>query len=70
MRVDNLQAGPDAERCLWTVAAPGITVPEVPLPQRTDVAIVGGGYTGLAAARALHPPGPRGGRPRRRAPCG
>jgi glycine/D-amino acid oxidase-like deaminating enzyme len=27
--------------------------PAVPLPSRTDVAIVGGGYTGLAAARAL-----------------
>jgi glycine/D-amino acid oxidase-like deaminating enzyme len=42
------------ERCLWTDTAPppqgpGATVP----PDRTDVAVVGGGYTGLAAARAL-----------------
>jgi glycine/D-amino acid oxidase-like deaminating enzyme len=42
------------ERCLWTAASPGSAVPEgVPLPERTDVAIIGGGYTGLAAARAL-----------------
>ncbi|HEX3234752.1 MAG TPA: FAD-binding oxidoreductase [Gemmatimonadales bacterium] len=47
------EGGPDAERCLWTDAAPELTVPEASLPQRTDVAIVGGGYTGLAAARAL-----------------
>ena len=28
-------------------------LPVEPLPERTDVAVVGGGYTGLAAARAL-----------------
>jgi glycine/D-amino acid oxidase-like deaminating enzyme len=42
------------ERCLWTEmtpASPGLTG-AVP-PDRTDVAIVGAGYTGLAAARAL-----------------
>ena len=42
------------ERCLWTEAAParaGLAA-RYP-PDRTDVAIVGGGYTGLAAARAL-----------------
>jgi glycine/D-amino acid oxidase-like deaminating enzyme len=45
---------PMIERCLWTETAPasrGLAV-AVP-PDRTDVAIVGGGYTGLAAARAL-----------------
>jgi glycine/D-amino acid oxidase-like deaminating enzyme len=47
------------ERCLWTetaplsVHAPAGTRPASPLPARTDVAIVGAGYTGLAAARAL-----------------
>jgi glycine/D-amino acid oxidase-like deaminating enzyme len=43
------------ERCLWTDAAPVWTdqAAAQDLPARTDVAIVGGGYTGLAAARAL-----------------
>ena len=41
------------ERCLWTEADPPTRFPASPLPPRTDVAIVGGGYTGLAAARAL-----------------
>jgi glycine/D-amino acid oxidase-like deaminating enzyme len=43
------------ERCLWTETTPASPDPAaapVP-PDRTDVAIVGGGYTGLAAARAL-----------------
>ena len=55
MRVDgDALAGSGEERCLWTAASPGSPVVEaVPLPDRTDVAIVGGGYTGLAAARAL-----------------
>jgi glycine/D-amino acid oxidase-like deaminating enzyme len=41
------------ERCLWTESAPPTRFAASPLPPRTDVAIVGGGYTGLAAARAL-----------------
>ena len=41
------------ERCLWTEADPPTRFPASSLPPRTDVAIVGGGYTGLAAARAL-----------------
>ncbi|MFL5492941.1 MAG: NAD(P)/FAD-dependent oxidoreductase [Gemmatimonadales bacterium] len=42
------------ERCLWAADPPGSSVSgAVSLPERTDVAIVGGGYTGLAAARAL-----------------
>jgi glycine/D-amino acid oxidase-like deaminating enzyme len=42
------------DRCLWTDAAPlQHGSPAVPLPSRTDVSIIGGGYTGLAAARAL-----------------
>jgi glycine/D-amino acid oxidase-like deaminating enzyme len=54
MRVGGDGVGSEEERCLWTAALPGSAVPEaVPLPGRTDVAIVGGGYTGLAAARAL-----------------
>jgi glycine/D-amino acid oxidase-like deaminating enzyme len=47
-------AGSEEERCLWTATPPDSAVSDaVPLPERTDVAIVGGGYTGLAAARAL-----------------
>jgi glycine/D-amino acid oxidase-like deaminating enzyme len=42
------------DRCLWTDTAPplprGLTAP---LPDSTDVAIIGGGYTGLSAARSL-----------------
>jgi glycine/D-amino acid oxidase-like deaminating enzyme len=45
------------EKCLWDEAAPVGRVPPrgppVPLPRRTDVAVVGGGYTGLSAARTL-----------------
>jgi glycine/D-amino acid oxidase-like deaminating enzyme len=44
----------EKERCLWAVDPPASTASEaVSLPERTDVAIIGGGYTGLAAARAL-----------------
>lgn len=41
------------ERCFWTEDAPPADRAPAPLPDRCDVAIVGGGYTGLAAARAL-----------------
>jgi glycine/D-amino acid oxidase-like deaminating enzyme len=41
------------ERCLWTETAPSPARPLVELPPETDVAIVGGGYTGLAAAHVL-----------------
>jgi glycine/D-amino acid oxidase-like deaminating enzyme len=41
------------ERCLWTETAPAIRIPDEPLPSSTDVAIIGGGYTGLSAARTL-----------------
>ena len=41
------------ERCLWTDTYPPTRLPAYPLPSTTDVAIIGGGYTGLAAARAL-----------------
>src|SRR6266545_3249207 len=44
---------PVIERCLWTEAAPAPGLAASVPPDRTDVAIVGGGYTGLAAARAL-----------------
>ena len=45
---------PVIERCLWAETAPASAglAAAVP-PDRTDVAIVGGGSTGLAAARAL-----------------
>ena len=41
------------DRCLWTETSPLPRFPASSLPERTDVAIIGGGYTGLAAARAL-----------------
>jgi glycine/D-amino acid oxidase-like deaminating enzyme len=42
------------DSCLWTAEIPAGGVREAAeLPARTDVAIIGGGYTGLAAARAL-----------------
>ena len=41
------------DRCLWTETFPLPRFPASSLPSRTDIAIVGGGYTGLAAARAL-----------------
>ena len=40
-------------RCLWLEDSPLPHFPPSPLPARTDVAIIGGGYTGLAAARQL-----------------
>jgi glycine/D-amino acid oxidase-like deaminating enzyme len=41
------------DRCLWTDTAEPTRLPAYPLPASTDVAIIGGGYTGLAAAREL-----------------
>lgn len=42
------------ERCLWTDTEGRLPRgPAAPLPASTDVAIIGGGYTGLTAARAL-----------------
>jgi glycine/D-amino acid oxidase-like deaminating enzyme len=41
------------ERCLWTEASQPPRFPASPLPASTDVAIIGGGYTGLSAARCL-----------------
>ena len=41
------------ERCLWTETYPLTRLPAYPLPAFTDVAVIGGGYTGLAAAREL-----------------
>jgi glycine/D-amino acid oxidase-like deaminating enzyme len=45
---------PVRNACLWLESIPS-TPPEDPatLPSRADVAIIGGGYTGLSAARAL-----------------
>jgi glycine/D-amino acid oxidase-like deaminating enzyme len=41
------------ERCLWTETAPPLQIIETPLPAVTEVAVIGGGYTGLSAARTL-----------------
>ena len=40
------------ERCLWDEGLPA-RHPSPPLPTRTDVAVIGGGYTGLSAALTL-----------------
>ncbi len=37
----------------WWTTAPELTVAVEPLPERADVAVIGGGYTGLAAAREI-----------------
>src|SRR5439155_18452884 len=52
------EALPLIERCLWTETLPAADAPWTPreagsVPPRADVAIIGGGYTGLAAARTL-----------------
>ncbi len=41
------------ERCLWSDQVELPLRPTAPLPASADVAIIGGGYTGLAAARTL-----------------
>jgi glycine/D-amino acid oxidase-like deaminating enzyme len=41
------------ENCLWTELFSPPRLPASPLPSRTNVAIIGGGYTGLSAARCL-----------------
>ena len=41
------------ERCLWSDQTDQPGRPAAPLPTFTDVAVIGGGYTGLAAAREL-----------------
>jgi glycine/D-amino acid oxidase-like deaminating enzyme len=41
------------ERCLWVETAPPFSIPASPLPASSDVVIIGGGYTGLSAARTL-----------------
>jgi len=40
-----------APRCFWTVDAPLPDAPDQPLPPSVDVVVIGGGYTGLTAAR-------------------
>ena len=40
------------ERCLWDEAVPPPHRPQA-MPDQTDIAVVGGGYTGLSAARTL-----------------
>src|SRR4029079_3665951 len=42
-----------SELCLWTETAPLPAIPGSPLPASSDVVIIGGGYTGLSAARTL-----------------
>src|SRR5215210_5984619 len=41
------------ERCLWSDQVELPRCPAAPLPSTTDVAVIGGGYTGLSAAREL-----------------
>ncbi len=40
-------------RCLWSEQIPRAPRPATPLPDSADVVVVGAGYTGLSAARAL-----------------
>ena len=51
---------PTKERTFWldTVEMPS-TDPAIPLPEKVDVAVIGSGYTGLSAARALAQRGAR-----------
>ena len=39
--------------CLWTAEAPAPSIAPQEFPASTDVAVIGGGYTGLSAARTL-----------------
>ncbi|MGH9464234.1 MAG: NAD(P)/FAD-dependent oxidoreductase, partial [Thermoanaerobaculia bacterium] len=41
------------DRPYWLDAAPLPRTPVAPLPEAADVAIIGGGYTGVSAARIL-----------------
>jgi len=41
------------EGCLWWDNLPPVAVRCPDLPSRTDVAVIGAGYTGLSAARAI-----------------
>lgn len=43
---------PSADASLWSATAPTLALAEGDLPDSIDLAIIGGGYTGLAAARA------------------
>ena len=43
----------------WDTVSPGAGAAAAPLPERSDVAVVGAGYTGLAAARTLAQRGAR-----------
>ena len=53
-RDDNSDLMPDAvSRPYWWDAAPRLSEPVRPIPRKTDIAIVGSGYTGLSAALTL-----------------
>ena len=39
-----------------TTEMPGEANTITPIPEKADVAVIGGGYTGLSAARTLTPP--------------
>lgn len=42
-----------SDGCLWTAQVAAPSIPSGELPESTDVAVIGGGYTGLSAARTL-----------------
>jgi glycine/D-amino acid oxidase-like deaminating enzyme len=48
-----------AERNFWLTTVEAPVIPVRPLPESVDVAVIGGGFTGLSAARALAKGGAR-----------
>ncbi len=45
--------------CFWSVDSPPKTYPNKPLPENTDVVVIGGGFTGTSAALQLAKGGAR-----------
>jgi glycine/D-amino acid oxidase-like deaminating enzyme len=48
--MDAVQAPDFREQCYWWDATPAPRLPQIPLPTRADVVVIGAGYTGLSAA--------------------
>jgi len=48
-----MASAPSSERVFWWATSKAFTPPAAEFPSNIDVAVVGGGYTGIAAAREL-----------------